>query len=89
MRIPLLLAVSPRVANPGVWVPIEFDEWQVRVEGLVDSELTLHSSWPDNGEVREDPVSERALWQGPCKVKIEIKKRGTEKSISVFAFGVE
>ena len=90
LRIPLLLGANPRVANPGVWIPIEFDRWQVRVEGLDDSELTFCSSWSGN---RKFPFNEAtfngAIFNGPCKVKIEIKKRGTEKSISVFAVRYE
>ncbi len=86
MEIPLLLAVNPRVANPSVWIPIEFDRWQVRVEGLVDSRLIL---CPDELSFTDISVPDGQVFNGPCKVKIEIKKRGTEKSISVFAFGVE
>ena len=32
-----------------------------------------------------DELSELALWQGPCQVRVEFKERGMEKNISVFA----
>ena len=86
MEIPILLGANPKIANPVEWIPVRFDKWTVRVEGLVDSRLILHSSWPGNGEtLREDPVSELALWQGPCQVRVEFKERGNEKAITVFA----
>ena len=89
MSVPILLGANPKTAKPSVWIPIRFSKWAVRVEGLVDSQLVvaLHSDWPikegiclpSNGEV----------YKGPCQVKVEFMKRGTERTISVFAFDVE
>ena len=82
MEIPLLLAVNPRVANPSVWVPVGFDHWQVRVEGLDDSELILHSN---ESSFTDISISNGQVFDGPIQVKVKIEKRGTEKTISVFA----
>ena len=47
MEIPILLGSRPKTANPVEWIPIRFDRWVVRVEGLVDSQLTLCSNSSD------------------------------------------
>ena len=84
METPILLGANPKTSNPVEWIPVRFDRWQVRVEGLVDSSLILCYNQSGNGEVFEDKLSELALWQGPCRVRVEFKERGTEKAISVF-----
>ncbi|KKN23043.1 hypothetical protein LCGC14_0908860 [marine sediment metagenome] len=84
MEIPILLGASPKTANPVEWIPIRFDRWQVRVEGLIDSKLTLHSNKPTVEEVTLSSIN-GAIYQGPCRVRVEFNERGTEKAISVFA----
>lgn len=81
MSVPILLAANPITAKPNVWVPIRFERWIVRVEGLVDSELTFYPSNPT------DPILlvNGSVYKGPCQVRVEFENRGTEKAISVFA----
>ena len=81
MEIPILLGASPKIANPSVLVPIRFDRWRVRTENLVDSELVLCSDL--QSPFREDILNGRIY--GPCQVRIEFKKRGMEKAVSVYA----
>ncbi len=81
MEIPILLGASPKTANPVEWIPIRFDRWQVRVEGLVDSELILHSTLPSFTSIS---IPNGQVFNKPCLVRVELAKRGTEKSISVF-----
>lgn len=91
MEIPILLGANPKTANPSVWVPVRFDRWQVRVEGLIDSELVLHPNFPTsageftNGSLILTLSLNGEVFYGPCRVMTEFKKRGTEKNISVFA----
>lgn len=79
MDIPILLGANPKTANPGVLIPIRFEKWQVRVEGLIDSKLTLHSDL--SGAI----TLNGGIYSGPCKVIMRFDERGTEKSISAFA----
>jgi len=83
MEIPILLGANPKTANPSTWIPIRFDRWQVRVEGLVDSKLTLYSNEPNKGPVNIRRNGE--VLMGPCQVRVGFEYRGTEKVISVFA----
>ncbi|KKL27583.1 hypothetical protein LCGC14_2383710 [marine sediment metagenome] len=85
MEIPILLGSRPSIANPGIWVPIRFDRWFVRVEGLVDSKLTLHSNGPVKNKVKIIlPTMNGATYNGPCQVRVEFVERGSEKNVSVF-----
>jgi len=85
LEIPILLGSRPSIANPGIWVPIRFDRWFVRVEGLVDSKLTLHSNGPVKNKVKIIlPTMNGAIYMGPCQVRVEFKERGTERNVSVF-----
>ena len=82
MEIPILLGASPKTANQEeVWVPVRLHCWKVRTENLVDSELILCSNLPV--PFREEILNGRVY--GPCQVRIEFKKRGTERAVSVFA----
>lgn len=82
MEIPILLGACPKTANPVAWIPIRFDRWSVRVEGLVDSEIALHSNEPDFTSIR---ILNGQVFDGPIRVRVEFEKRGTESFISVFA----
>ncbi|KKM05334.1 hypothetical protein LCGC14_1755190 [marine sediment metagenome] len=84
MEIPILLGASPKTANPVEWIPIRFDSWLVKVEGLVDSRLTLHFNQPF-AEIIDLSKMNREAFHGPCLVRAEFVKRGTEKNISIFA----
>ncbi|KKL49341.1 hypothetical protein LCGC14_2316470 [marine sediment metagenome] len=85
MEIPILLGSRPSIANPGIWVPIRFDRWVVRVVGLEDSKLVLYSNGPVKNKVKIIlPTLNGATYNGPCQVRVEFKERGTEKSITVF-----
>ena len=86
MDIPILLGADPKTANPSAWIPIRFKSWEVRVEGLVDSEITLHSNLFTEDFVDYVILSDlnKAVFFGPCQVRTKIKKKGTENSISVF-----
>ncbi len=81
MEIPILLGANPKTANPVEWIPVRFDRWKVRTENLVDSELILCSNLPV--PFREDILNGRVY--GPCQVRIEFKRRGMERVLSVFA----
>lgn len=85
METPILLGANPKIANPIEWIPIRFDRWTVRVEGLVDSKLivALRSDWP----IKEGiylPANGK-VYKGPCEVRVRFDERGTEKMITVFA----
>ena len=81
MEIPILLGASPKTANPVEWIPIRFDRWQGKVDGLVDSELALHSNEPSFTNIS---IPNGQVFDGPCEVRIELLRRGTERVISVF-----
>ena len=86
MEIPILLGARPTTVKQVAWVPIRFDRWIVRVGGLIDSELILHSNGPVKNKVRIIlPTMNGAIYKGPCQVRVEFKKRGTERAISIFA----
>ena len=88
METPILLGASPKTANLDVLVPIRFDRWSVKVEGLVDSEITLYLNKPIVQYVELAKLNGE-VFDGPCQVRVEFMKRGTEKAISVFAVKVE
>ncbi len=82
MEIPIMLAASPITVHfPGTWIPIRFDRWSVRVEGLVDSHLTLCF----NGSGIGVSIPNGQVFNRPNQVRVEFFKRGTEKAITVFA----
>ncbi|KKM92514.1 hypothetical protein LCGC14_1217710 [marine sediment metagenome] len=86
MEIPILLGANPKIANPVEWIPIRFGRWFVRVEGLENSELALHSNGPFKNKVRITlPAMNGAVYMGPCQVRAEFVKRGTERAVSIFA----
>ena len=84
METPILLGANPETSNPVEWIPIRFDRWTVRVEGLVDSELTLHSTCIGKVNVILTASLNGKVY-GPCLVRAEFVKRGTERTITVFA----
>ena len=84
MEIPILLGANPEKANPNIWVPIRFDRWSVRVEGLVDSDLILYFNQPFAEIINLSKMNGEAF-HGPCEVRVEFKNRGTERTITVFA----
>ncbi len=84
MRIPILLGANPKTANPSAWIPVRFDSWLVKVEGLVDSRLVLHFNQPF-AKIIDLTKMNREAFHGPCQVKVEFIERGIEKSITVFA----
>ncbi|KKL04527.1 hypothetical protein LCGC14_2615160 [marine sediment metagenome] len=81
MEIPILLGANPKTANPVEWIPVRFDRWFVRVEGLVDSELTLCSNEPSFTDIS---ILNGQVFNGQCLVRVRFDKRGTEKAITVF-----
>lgn len=91
METPILLGANPKIANPIEWIPIRFDRWTVRVEGLVDSKLILRSNFPtDAGAFMDNSLIlslslNGEVFYGPCRVKVEFMRRGTERTITVFA----
>ena len=86
MEIPILLGANPKIANPVEWIPIRFGRWLVRVEGLENSELVLHSNGPFKNKVRITlPTMNGAVYMGPCQVRAEFVKRGMERAVSIFA----
>ena len=84
METPILLGANPKTANPNTWIPIRFDKWTVRVEGLVGSRLILHSNDPAEKGIILSSIN-GAIYMGPCQVRVEFKERGNEKAITVFA----
>ena len=84
MEIPILLGANPKIANPSVLVPIRFDRWVARVVGLEDSRLVLYSSDPDTKVTLTLSLNGQVFY-GPCQVRVEFVKKGTEKNVSVFA----
>ena len=84
MEIPILLGANPQMSNPNTWIPVRFDKWTVRVEGLVDSRLILHSNDPAEKGIILSSIN-GAIYMGPCQVRVEFMERGTEKAITIFA----
>jgi len=84
MKIPILLGANPEISNPIEWIPIRFDRWTVRVEGLVDSEITLHFNQPFAKIIDLSKMNGEAF-HGPIQVRVEFRNRGTERTITVFA----
>ncbi len=82
METPILLGANPKIANPSTWIPVRFNRWTVRVEGLVDSHLTLCFNTPGFTDIS---APNGQVFNGPCLVRMEFDKRGTEKMITVFA----
>ncbi|KKM71905.1 hypothetical protein LCGC14_1425920 [marine sediment metagenome] len=86
MEVPILLGANPKTSNPSMWIPIRFGRWFVRVEGLIDSELSLYSNGPFKNRVKITlPAMNGAVYMGPCQVRAEFVKRGTERAVSIFA----
>ena len=84
MEIPILLGANPQMSNPNTWIPIRFDDWLVKVEGLIDSKLSLHFNQPF-AEIIDLSKLNGEVFNGPCQVRVEFKERGNEKAITVFA----
>ncbi len=84
MEIPILLGARPKTANPVEWIPIRFNEWVSRVEGLENSKLVLYSKDPDTKVTLTLSLNGQVFY-GPCLVRAEFVKRGTERNISIFA----
>jgi hypothetical protein len=85
MEIPILLGANPKTANPVEWIPVRFNAWVPRVEKLVDSEILLFSNEPGKVNVVLTASLNGKVIYGPCLVRAEFVKRGTEKNISIFA----
>ncbi|KKL70719.1 hypothetical protein LCGC14_2102100 [marine sediment metagenome] len=83
MEIPILLGSRPSIANPGIWVPIRFDRWVVVVYNVVDSELVLHFNNPAVNPLNLSNLNGE-VFDGPCQVRTEFVKRGTERAVSIF-----
>ena len=84
MEIPILLGANPKTSNPVEWIPIRFDRWVARVTGLDDSGLVLYSKDPDTKVTLTLSLNGQVFY-GPCLVRAEFAKRGTEGNISIFA----
>lgn len=85
MEIPILLGANPKIADPSTWIPVRFDKWTVRVEGLVNSRLILHSNKPGFTDITVWTSLNGRVFNGPCEVRAEFVERGTEKAITIFA----
>ncbi len=87
MRTPILLGANPKTANTSAWVPVRFDNWRLVVEGREDSKLTLYCQVPDSGDETIHLVNGNGEIKsiGPSIVRVEMKERGNENAISVFA----
>ena len=85
MEIPILLGARPTTANPVEWIPIRFDRWVARAENLVDSEVLLFSNEPGKVNVILTTSLNGQVFYGPCQVRAEFVKRGTERAVSIFA----
>ena len=86
MEVPILLGANPKTSNPSMWIPIRFGRWQIRMEGLINSEITLHCNGPFKNKVSTTlPKMNGAVYMGPCQVRAEFVKRGTERAVSIFA----
>ena len=83
METPILLGANPEVSNPVEWIPVRFDKWNIRVEGLVDSSLVLCER--ETKEKITLSTVNGAIYKGPCEVRVEFRNRGTERTITVFA----
>ena len=84
MEIPILLGANPKTSNPDVWIPIRFDCWVARVVDLKDSGLVLYSKDPDTKVTLTLSLNGQVFY-GPCLVRAEFVKRGTERAVSIFA----
>ena len=84
MEIPILLGASPKTANPSTWIPVRFERWFARVAGLEDSKLVLYSSNPDTKITLTLSLNGQVFY-GPCLVRAEFVRRGTERAVSIFA----
>ncbi|KKM18251.1 hypothetical protein LCGC14_1667590 [marine sediment metagenome] len=84
MEIPILLGANPKIANPVEWIPIRFGRWFVRIVDLKDSELVLYSKDPDTKVTLTLSLNGQVFY-GPCLVRAEFVKRGTERAVSIFA----
>ncbi len=84
MEIPILLGANPKTANPVEWIPVRFDSWVARVEGLKDSGIVLYSSDPDAETILTLSLNGEVIY-GPCLVRAGFTKRGTERAVSIFA----
>jgi hypothetical protein len=87
MRTPILLGANPKIAKTSAWVPVRFDNWKLVVEGRVDSTLTLYCQVPESGDETIHTINGNGEIKsiGPSIVRAEMKERGTERIISVFA----
>lgn len=87
MRTPILLGANPKSAKSSAWVPVRYDNWELVVEGRQDSILALYCQVPDSGDETIHTINGNGELKsiGPSIVRVEMKERGTEKAISVFA----
>ena len=84
MEVPILLGARPTTANPVEWIPVRFDRWITRIVDLKDSGLVLYSKDPDT-KVTVTLSLNGQVFYGPCLVRAEFVKRGTERAVSIFA----
>jgi len=87
MRTPILLGANPKTAKTSAWVPVRFDNWKLVVEGRVDSTLALYCQVPESGDETVHSINGNGEIKsiGPSIVRAEMKERGSENAISVFA----
>ena len=84
MEVPILLGARPTTANPVEWIPVRFDRWITRIVDLKDSGLVLYSKDPDTKVTLTLSLNGQVFY-GPCLVRAEFVKRGTERAVSIFA----
>lgn len=87
MRTPILLGANPKTAKTSAWVPVRFDNWRLVVEGRKDSVLALYCQVPESGDETIHTINGNGELKhiGPSIVRAEMKERGSENAISVFA----
>lgn len=87
MRTPILLGANPKTAKSSAWVPVRFENWRLVVEGRVDSTLALYCQVPESGDETIHTVNGNGELKsiGPSIVRAEMKERGSENAISLFA----
>ncbi len=80
MQMALLLGANPRNITRGPKVWLRPGKWRFDVDGVVDSQLSLHIN--PSLQVEVGIVFEIEEFQA---VEIIIKKQGTEQTISAYA----
>lgn len=76
MRMALLVGATPSQNKKGPSVDLWDGQWKIVTNRVVDTIVTTF---------RDDVPLQNDVFDGPCKVYVEITKPGREKYISVFA----